>query len=62
MTFLMTAFVVAHLQLGVRIYDSVGVSPAELDRARASAAAILASAGIEPDLAPVPRLDACTGP
>jgi len=61
MTFLMTAFVVAQLQLGVRIYDSVGVSPAELDRARASAAAILTSAGIEPIWRPC-HVDACIGP
>ena len=61
MTLLMTAFVVAQLQLGVRIYDSVGVSPAELDRARASAAAILASVGIEPIWRPC-HVDACIGP
>ena len=61
MTILMTALVVAHLQLVVRIYDSVGVSPAELDRARASAGAILASVGIEP-IWRLCHVDACTGP
>jgi hypothetical protein len=61
MTILMTALVVAHLQLVVRIYDSVGVSPAELDRARASAGAILTSVGIEPIWRPC-HVETCTGP
>jgi hypothetical protein len=61
MTILMTALVVVNLQLVVRIYDSVGVSPAELDRARASAGAILASVGIEPIWRPC-HVSACTGP
>jgi hypothetical protein len=61
MTILMTALVVANLQLVVRIYDSVGVSPAELDRARASAGAILASVGIEPIWRPC-HVSTCTGP
>ena len=52
---------VANLQLVVRIYDSVGVSPADLDRARASAGAILASAGIEPIWRPC-HVSPCTGP
>ncbi len=61
MTFLMTALVVVNLQLVVRIYDSVGVSSADLDRARASAGAILASAGIEPIWRPC-HVSPCTGP
>jgi hypothetical protein len=61
MTILMTALVVVNLQLVVRIYDSVGVSPAELDRARASAGAILASVGIEPIWRPC-HVSTCTGP
>ena len=48
MTFLMTALVMVNLQIVVRIYDSVGVPPAEMGHARASAGAILASIGLEP--------------
>ena len=48
MTFLMTALVIVNLQIVVRLYDSVGVPPAEMGRARASAGAILASIGLEP--------------
>ena len=61
MTLIMTALVAVNLQLVVRIYDSVGVSPADIDRARASAGAILASAGIEPIWRPC-HVSACTGP
>ena len=61
MTFLMTALVVLNLQLVVRIYDSVGVAPADLDRARASVGAILASVGIEPIWRPC-HIATCTGP
>ena len=61
MNILITALVVANLQLVVRIYDSVGVSPVELDRARASVGAILASAGIDSIWRPC-HASGCTGP
>lgn len=61
MNILITALVVANLQLVVRIYDSVGVSPVELDRARASVGAILASAGIDSIWRPC-HASSCTGP
>ena len=61
MTFLMTALLVANLQLDVRIYDSVGLSSADLDRARVSVGAILASVGIEPIWRPC-HVSTCTGP
>ena len=48
MTFLMTALMIVNLQIVMRIYDSVGVPPVEMGRARASAGAILASIGLEP--------------
>ena len=48
MQLLMAALVVVNLQLVVRVYDSVGVPPADVERARASVGAILASVGIEP--------------
>jgi hypothetical protein len=48
MTILLAALLTIHLQLEVRLYDSVGVPPADLDRARVGADAILASVGINP--------------
>jgi hypothetical protein len=48
MQLLMSALLVVNLQLVVRIYDSVGVPPADVERARASVGAILASVGIDP--------------
>jgi hypothetical protein len=61
MTFLMTALVIVNLQIVVRTYDSVGVAPADMDRARASVGAILASIGIEPIWPPCHET-ICTGP
>jgi hypothetical protein len=61
MNILITALVVAHLQLVVRVYDSVGVSPADLDHARASVGAILASVGIESIWRPC-HVSSCAGP
>ena len=61
MTFLMAAILTVNLQLDVRLYDSIGVSPAELDRARAGVGAILASVGIKPIWRPC-HVSTCTGP
>jgi len=57
----MTALVVVNLQLVVRVYDSVGVPPADVERARSSVGAILASVGIDPIWRPC-HASTCTGP
>jgi hypothetical protein len=61
MTYLLAAALAVNLQLPVRIYDSVGVPPADLTRARISVGAILASAGIEPIWRPC-HVAPCIGP
>ena len=61
MTFMMAALVVANLQVVVRTYDSVGVPPGEMDRARAGVGAILASTGIKPIWRPCHQTG-CIGP
>lgn len=61
MTFLMAAILTANLQLNVRLYDSIGVAPAELDRALAGVGVILASVGVRPIWRPC-HVVACTGP
>src|SRR5215831_17571383 len=48
MSLLLAAVLLAKLPLVVRTYDSAGVSPRALDRARDSAGAALATIGIEP--------------
>lgn len=61
MTILMAAILSAHLQLGIRLYDSAGLPQADLDRARAGVGAILASVGIEPIWRPC-HVTTCIGP
>jgi hypothetical protein len=61
MTPLLTALLVVTLRLDIRIYDSVGVSAADLNRARAQVGAILASVGIEPIWRPCHQ-STCAGP
>jgi len=61
MQLVMAALVVVNLQLVVRVYDSVGVPPADVERARASVGAILASVGIDPIWRPC-HVSTCTGP
>jgi hypothetical protein len=61
MTLLMTALLATNLQLAVRVYDSVGLPPAELQRAQAGVGVILASVGIEPIWHPC-HVSTCTGP
>jgi hypothetical protein len=61
MQLLMAALVVVNLQLVVRVYDSAGVPPADVERARASVGAILASVGIDPIWRPC-HASTCTGP
>jgi hypothetical protein len=61
MIYLIAAMLTVNLQLPVRLYDSVGVPPADLARARISVGAILASAGIEPIWRPCHVLP-CIGP
>jgi hypothetical protein len=61
MNILITALMVANLQLVVRIYDAVGVPAAELDHARSAVGAILASAGIDSVWRPCHAVG-CTGP
>jgi hypothetical protein len=61
MQLLMAALVVVNLQLVVRVYDSVGVPPADVERARASVGAILANVGIDPIWRPC-HASTCTGP
>jgi hypothetical protein len=61
MSLLITALLVTHLQLDIRVYDSAGVSPGEFARARATAGAILASVGIEPIWRPC-HATPCVGP
>jgi hypothetical protein len=61
MSLILASLVVAHLQIVVRTYDSVGISPGEMDQARASVDAILASTGIKPIWRPCHQ-PACTEP
>jgi hypothetical protein len=61
MQLLMAALMAVNLQLVVRVYDSVGVPPADVERARASVGAILASVGIDPIWRPC-HVSTCTGP
>jgi hypothetical protein len=61
MQLLMAALLSVNLQLVVRVYDTVGVRPADVDRARASVGAILASVGIDPIWRPC-HASTCTGP
>jgi hypothetical protein len=61
MQLLMAALMAVNLQLVVRVYDSVGVPPADVERARASVGAILASVGIDPIWRPC-HASTCTGP
>src|SRR5579871_4781812 len=61
MSLLLTALLVTQLQLDIRVYDAVGVPPAEFARARATAGAILASVGIEPIWRPC-HASPCVGP
>ena len=61
MSIILAALVTVHLQIVVRTYDSVGVSPGEMEQARAGVGAILASTGIKPIWRPCHQ-PACTEP
>ena len=61
MSLILASLVMVQLQIVVRIYDSAHVSPGEMDQARASAEAILASTGIKPIWRPCHQ-PACTDP
>jgi hypothetical protein len=61
MSLILAALVTVQLQIIVRTYDSVGVSPGEMDQARTSVDAILASTGIRPIWRPCHQ-PACTEP
>ncbi len=61
MSFILAALVTAQLSIVIRTYDSVGVSPADMDRARVGVDAILAHTGIKPVWRPCHQLT-CTGP
>jgi hypothetical protein len=61
MQLLMATLVAVNLQLVVRVYDSAGVASADVERARASVGAILASVGIDPIWRPC-HVSTCTGP
>jgi hypothetical protein len=61
MQLLIAALAVVNLQLVVRVYDSAGVAPSDVERARASVGAILASVGIDPIWRPC-HASTCSGP
>ena len=61
MQLLMAALLTVNLQLVVRVYDSAGARPVDVERARASVGAILTSVGIDPIWRPC-HVSTCTGP